>query len=240
MDALKSLGINPVYLLSYIVNFFVLAILLRALLYKPVLGMLEKRRAKIEKGLEDARAAEEARANAEAERQRVLGTAQTEAQQLRADASRQAEQTGSKIRAEAQVEAERIKADAKTVLDAERDKMLGEMRGQIAALAIAAANKLIGESLDRKRQEALVNDFFARVPAQVRTELAGASGPLAVTSALPLTPAEQERVRSELGTSLVDFHVEPAILGGLRVRAGDRIVDGSLAGQLEMLRSSLG
>ncbi|MBN1888701.1 MAG: F0F1 ATP synthase subunit B [Thermoflexales bacterium] len=240
MDALKSLGINPVYLLSYIVNFFILAFLLSKFLYKPVLGMLDKRRAKIEKGLEDARAAEEARANAEAERQRVLGAAQTEAQQLRADASRQAEQAGGKIKAEAQAEAERIKADAQVVLSAERDKMLGEMRGQIAALAIAAANKLIGESLDRKRQEALIDDFFARVPAQVRTDLAGVSGPMAVTSAVPLTPAEQARVKDELGASQVDFQVEPAILGGLRVRAGDRIVDGSVAGQLDALRSSLG
>ena len=110
--------------------------------------MLADRRAKIEKGLEDARQAEVARAHAEAERQKILEGARVEAQKIRAEANQQAEQAAAKIRADAQAEAEKIKADALAELGGERDKMLSELRGQIAALAIAASNKLIGESLD--------------------------------------------------------------------------------------------
>ncbi len=239
MEALDALGINPIYLLSYIVAFIVLAIILRALLYEPILNMLEQRRAKIEKGLEDARAAETARANAETERQRILDEARVETQKLRAEAGQQADQVAAKIRTDAQAEAERIKADAQLVLAAERDKMLSELRGQIAALSIAAANKLIGASLDRQRQEALIADFFAQVPAEVRVGLAGATGDAEVTSAVPLTPQEQTRVKSELNLTEAAFRVDPKILGGLRVRVGDKVVDGSVAGQLEALHSSL-
>jgi F-type H+-transporting ATPase subunit b len=240
LDILNNLGINPIFLLAQIVNFVVLALLLRALLYGPITKMLDERRAKIEKGLEDARAAETARANAEAERQGVLDAARVEAQKLRAEANQQAEQSAAKIRADAQAEAEKIKADALSGLSAERDKMLSELRGQLAALAIAASSKLIGESLDRQRQEALIADFFAKVPAEVRSGLAGVTGEAEVVSAVPLTPDEQARVKRELTLTQANFRVDPKLLGGLRVRVGDKVVDGSVAGQLEALHASMG
>jgi F-type H+-transporting ATPase subunit b len=240
LEALKSLGINPIYLLSYLVNFVVLVVLLRLLLYRPILNLFEARRAKIEQGLQDANAAEVARANAEAERQRILDEARAEAQKLRAEANQQAELAAAKIRADAQAEAIKIKEDALAELSGERDKMLSELRGQIAALAIAAANKLIGESLDRKRQEALIADFFAKVPAEVRGGLTSVTGEAEVVSAVPLTLEEQARVKSELSLSAASFKVDPKVLGGLRVRIGDKLVDGSVAAQLEALHSSLG
>jgi len=47
-------------------------------------------------------------------------------------------------------------------------------------------------------------------------------------------------VLSKLGDSAtISFRVDPAILGGLVVRVGDRIVDGSVAGRLENLRQNL-
>jgi F-type H+-transporting ATPase subunit b len=239
LEALKSLGINPIYLLSYLVNFVVLVVLLRLLLYRPILNMFEARRTKIEQGLQDARAADAARANAEAERQRILDEARVEAQKLRAEASQQAEQAAAKIRADALAEAKKIRDDALSGLSGERDKMLSELRGQIAALAIAAANKLIGESLDRQRQAALIADFFAKVPEDVRVGLSGAAGEAEVLSAVPLTPEEQSRVMGELALSAANFKVNPKLLGGLRVRVGDKVVDGSVAGQLESLYASL-
>jgi F-type H+-transporting ATPase subunit b len=240
LEALQSLGINPIYLLSYIVNFIVLVVVLRLLLYKPILNMFEARRAKIEKGLQDARAAEAARANAEADQKRILDGARAEAQKLRAEAGQLAEQDAARIRADAATEARKIREDAMTELGGERDKMLSELRGQIAALAIAATNKLIGESLDRKRQETLIADFFAKVPAAARTTLSGASGEAEVASAVPLTAEEQARVKSELALGETQFRVDPRLLGGLRVRVGDRVVDGTVASQLESLRGNLG
>jgi F-type H+-transporting ATPase subunit b len=240
LDILNNIGINPIFLLAQILNFAVLALLLRALLYKPILKMLDERRAKIEKGLEDARAAEQARQGAEAERARLLDEARAEAQKLRAEANQQAEQAAAKIKADAQAEAEKIKADALAGLTGERDKMLSELRGQIAALAMAAAHKVVGATLDEQRQRALITDFFAKVPAEVRSGLSGVAGKAIVTSALPLTDAEQSAVRRDLSLVEVEFKVDPAILGGLVVRVGDRVVDGSVAGRLESLRASLG
>jgi F-type H+-transporting ATPase subunit delta len=65
-----------------------------------------------------------------------------------------------------------------------------------------------------------------------------------VTSAVALSPEEQEKLRSSLsaqyGEGLVfNFNVDPALMGGLRVRVGDRLIDTSIASRLSALRESL-
>ena len=67
--------------------------------------------------------------------------------------------------------------------------------------------------------------------------------PLEVTSALPLSKDEEEAVKKDVlakvGAKEVTFRVDPSILGGLVIRVGDKVLDGSVAGKLEGLRQSL-
>jgi ATP synthase F1 delta subunit len=65
-----------------------------------------------------------------------------------------------------------------------------------------------------------------------------------VISALPLTTGEKDSVRQDVLARLgsqatVTFRVDPSILGGLIVRVGDKVLDGSVSGQLTTLRQSL-
>ena len=116
------------------------------------------------------------------------------------------------------------------------------MRGQIAALSMAATQKLIGEALDSKRQRALIDEFFSGVKSGKVTVVEAANGESAVvTSALPLTAKEQTAIKKDVVGSKgdVEFNVDPSILGGLVVRVGDKVLDGSVAGQLEAMRQSL-
>ena len=64
MEALGNLGINLSYLVVQILNFFIVMLIMSFWAYKPILKVLDERRDKIAQGLEDAREAEEARANA--------------------------------------------------------------------------------------------------------------------------------------------------------------------------------
>jgi F-type H+-transporting ATPase subunit b len=243
MDALTPLGINLTFLISHIVNFVVLLLILRMWAWGPIRRMLEQRREKIAQGLEDARIAAEARANAEKEAQSILAGAQVEANQKVREASERAEQVAREIRAAAEKEAAGLREAAAAEAEEARNRALAELRGQVAALAIAAAQKLIGESLDEKRQRRLVEEFFSGVKDGKVVVLEGereAGGTAEVTSALPLTAEEQETIRKQLGSgAALSFRVNPAILGGLIVRLGDKVVDGSVAGKLEGLRQSL-
>lgn len=233
---MEGLGINLGYLIVQIGAFVILIVLMRAYAYKPVTRMLEERQARIAKGLEDARQAAIARENADAEAKKVIEEARNEAAQIRSDAVIQAEETASGIVSKANADAKGILAKANEEALEERNRVLGDLRTQVASISIAAANKLVGESLNEKRQREIIADFFAKVPAGV-AELVGETAE--VTSALPLTDAEKNTVKKTITVKDMTFKVNPAILGGLIIRVGDQVVDDSVASQMTELRESL-
>lgn len=244
---MEALGISLGYLLVQIFNFAIIFIVLRAWVFKPILELLEKRRASIAQGLEDARIAAEARQNAEQEAEKILAEAQAKANQIIREATDRAEAKGRDVIAAAEQEAAKKIAEAAAEAEREKERILGELRGQVASLAIAAAQKLIGDSLDQQRQHALINEFFSgvksgKVIVMESESLSGSSAE--VVSALPLTPEEKDIVKADILSKLgsqatVTFRINPAILGGLIIRVGDKVLDGSVAGKLESLRQSL-
>jgi F-type H+-transporting ATPase subunit b len=233
---MEALGINIGYLLTQIFAFLILLLLMIGWVYNPILRVLEERKARIAKGLEDARQAAIARDNADAEARKILDAARNEAAKIRSEAAVQAEETAGSIRTQAEREAKSIVAGAGEDAEAERNRILSELRSQVAAIAIAAAQKLVGDALDEQRQRRLIADFFAQVPANV-TDMRGDRAE--VTSALPLTEAEQASIRQTIQADTVNFRVDPAILGGLVIRVGDRVVDNSVANQMSAMRESL-
>jgi F-type H+-transporting ATPase subunit b len=219
---LEQLGLNLGYLLVQIVCFFILFIVVRAWIVKPLQGLLERRRKTIAQGLEDARVASEARANAEKEAAGIIADAQVRAAHLVSEATERADAAMIEVRAESDKEISKEREAVLAEVEEERNRMLGDLRGQVAALAIAAAQKLVGASLDEKRQHALLAEFFSGIKSGKVVVLEGAAmaGPTAeVVSALP--------------------RVDPSILGGLVIHVGDKVVDGSVAGQLEDMRQAL-
>jgi F-type H+-transporting ATPase subunit b len=233
---MEALGINAGYLLMQIFGISVLTIILGHFLYQPILNVLEERKRRIAKGLEDARQASIARDNADAEAKKILEAARAEAAKVRQEAMAQAEETRKGILAQAENEAKEVVANARTDAEEERNRILSELRGQVAAIAVAAANKLVGEAIDEKRQHELIADFFAKVPQKVG-QLSGSKA--VVTSALPLDDKEKKQLEQALKVENVEYRVDPKILGGLIVRVGDQVVDDSVANRMEALRESL-
>lgn len=244
---MEALGLNLGYLLVQIFNFAILFVILRAWIFNPIVGLLETRRETIAQGVEDARIAAEARANAEVEAESILAEAQRQANEKVREAVSRAEEVELELRSEAELEAAKIREAALGDAEQEKAQALGELRGQIAGLAIAAAQKVIGESLDEKRQRSLIDEFFSGVEKGKLVlvegeEITGESAE--ITSALPLTEEEQEVVRKDVIAKVgkkatISFRVDPAIMGGLIVRVGDRVLDGSVAGKLDELRQTL-
>lgn len=234
---MEALGISLGYILVQILGIAILLLLLKGYAYEPILKVLEERKARIAKGLEDARQAAIARDNADAEAKKILDAARAEAAKLRAEAAVQAEDTAGGIVAKANADAKARLSTAQAEAENERNRILSELRGQVAAVAIAAAQKVVGETLqDRDRQHQLISDFFAKVPAGV-AQLSGDKAE--VTSALPLTEEEQVTVRRTIRAADVGFRIDPSILGGLIIRVGDQVVDNSVTGQMAALRESL-
>jgi F-type H+-transporting ATPase subunit b len=243
---MEALGINLGALIIQIFSFIIVMLTLNAWVYKPMLNMMETRKQKIAQGLEDARVAAEARADAQKEADKIRAEAQAEAAKIVREATERAATAGQDVKAAAEAEAARARDAAMAEAEMERNRILGDLRGQVASLAIAAANKLVGDALDENRQRALINEFFSGVKSGKVVVLDNASfkGDAAeVTSALPLNPEEESTVRQEvltrIGAKQVAFRVDPAILGGLVIKVGDKVMDNSVAGRLEGLRQNL-
>ena len=237
---MEALGINFGLLIVQIIAFAIVFLTLNAWVYKPMLDMMESRKQKIAQGLEDARVASEARANAEKEAAKVVAEAQAEANNIVREATERAASAGKDVKAAAEAEAAKAREVAMAEAELERNRILGDLRGQVAALAIAAANKLVGETLDEKKQRVLIDEFFSGVKGGKVVVADGLTGDLAeVTSALPLTTDEQQSVKKSVSVKEVSFKVDPSILGGLVIKVGDKVLDGSVAGKLEGLRQTL-
>jgi F-type H+-transporting ATPase subunit b len=243
---LEALGINLGFLILQILAFIILFLTLNAWVYKPMLNMMETRKQKIAQGLEDARVAAEARADAEKDAAKITAAAQAEASKIVAEATERAAAAGKDVKTAAETDAEKMREAAMAEAQMERNRILGDLRSQVASLAIAAANKLVGEALDEQKQRALLDEFFSGVKSGRVIVLSDSDfkGDTAlVTSALPLSKDEEESVKNDVlakaGAKDVAFRVDPSILGGLVIKVGDKVLDGSVAGKLEGLRQSL-
>ena len=158
---MEALGITPFGLVAYAINFIILVVLLRLLLYKPVQEMLAKRRQRIDEGLE---AAERAKQDADKQRQEFqvqLEEARRAAQNEARQAAEGAERLRQEILDAARQEAEQLKAHASQETERERARMQAELQQQAGQLAIVIARRLIGELADAETQQRAVDRFIS-------------------------------------------------------------------------------
>lgn len=127
---------------------------------------LEARRARIEQGLKDADEARREREAAAEERQKTLAEARHEGQEILSRAQRLAEEEHERGLAETRAEIERQREQAVSEINAERQRAVAEVRAQVADLALLAAGKVVGETMNDARQRRLVEEFLAEVTAE--------------------------------------------------------------------------
>ena len=232
---LDALGINLGFLIAQICNFGIIALALTAVLWRPAVNMLDVRAQKILKGLEDAAAAAKARQNAEADADKILAEARSERQKLLEEARQSGESVKKQIESEARQEAERIRAEARVEGDVARNAQLADLRDQVLQISSAVAGRILQDNIDAKKQEKLVSDFFSNVPEGAKNM----AGNVEVTSAMPLSDAEKKKLEGAIKAGSYTYTVDPTILGGLILRGQDKVVDGSVRGNLNELSGRL-
>ena len=94
------------------------------------------------------------------EYEQKLSDARKRAQEITDSATQRSEAEHRARVEETQQEIEQMKAAAKAQLQAEREEAAKKMKGQMVALSLAAATKLMGRNMDDAANEALVGDFI--------------------------------------------------------------------------------
>lgn len=156
---LESLGINYT-LIAQVINFIILLIFLRVVVYPRLVNVLEQRQKYI---ADNVAAAEEERKKAEELKQEYLAElarAREQAQAILQQATKDAEAKAQEIVEAAKAEAQRIKESAIEEIAREREKAVAELHNQVANLSVLVAQKIIGRALTPEIHHDLIKEFI--------------------------------------------------------------------------------
>jgi F-type H+-transporting ATPase subunit b len=143
-----SFGVDGPHLLVQVINFALLAFVLYRFAIKPALGQMEERNRLIEKGLADAQASTQRLSEAHQISEAKLNAASDEAAKILVIARTAAKAAVEEAKAEAQAAQTEVIAKAKDAIEADRIKMMEEVRGEVSRLVVETAAKVLAENLD--------------------------------------------------------------------------------------------
>ena len=143
-------------LIAQLLIFLVMLGVLYRFAWDPLLRILNERRERIQQGVEATERAKRELDEAERERQVKLEEARREAQAMLDRIAKQAEDLRKELEAKAREQAEGLIAKARSEIQQERAKAVEDLREQVADLAVMAAERIIGESLDARKHRALI------------------------------------------------------------------------------------
>jgi len=161
----RQFGFNSSLFLSQVISFCIVAGLLYKFAYGPVLKLLLERRAHIEEGLKNADQIKAELARTEAARLEILNKANTQANKLieeaRAAAARVQEQETQKAIAQAA----QIVAKAQEAMEAERARILADVRKEVGSLVVKATAAGTGKILTLDDQKRLIDETNRQIAA---------------------------------------------------------------------------
>ena len=155
-----GLSINFFWVIVAALNFLLFLAIIWRFGFDPIANILAQRKARIDQGLADAEQARKDRDAGVTERDRVVAEARREANALIAAAQKSAQELRDADIAATREELARLQERATADIQAERDRALADLRAQVADLALAAAGKLVGESMTAARQRRLVEEYL--------------------------------------------------------------------------------
>jgi F-type H+-transporting ATPase subunit b len=158
MGGFASLGVNLPLLVVFIINFIVLFVLLRLFLYKPVMKMLDERTKRTKEGMELAEATKKEYEQSKVEVQKQIEKGRQEAQAIIAQALQTGERLKEESREEASKQAQTIVDRTRAELESEREKIVQDLRREFVDISIAAAEKVIKETLDKEKHRKLIEE----------------------------------------------------------------------------------
>jgi len=158
MELLKNLGVDGPKRIAQLINFGIVLFVLWRFAYKPVLEMLETRRQKIAKSMDEAEQIKAELAETQAERDKVMAEANQKGEKLIADAKEAAKQVGKAEGERAVKQAEEIIRKAREATEADRERMMAELKAEIGRLVVETTAKVSGKVLTTEDQQRLIDE----------------------------------------------------------------------------------
>jgi len=158
---MDGLGINLAGLITHFISFGILLGLLIVFFYRPLQRVMDERRKRIEEGLSASERAQEAAEQARADARAEIQQGREEAQRLVAQAQELSQRIEAEARDNAVQQAEQLIQRARSEIEQERDQAVQQLRREFGDMAIAAAERVIGQALDRDDHQRLIQEVLA-------------------------------------------------------------------------------
>ncbi len=168
VSAESALTVQPYWVLVAIVQFLLLLYLLQRFLWGPVTKTLDARAARIREGLEMAEAAKAERLRMQAEVERLLAEARSEATAIADRMTAAAEAAAAEVRAEARAEADRIREKGRVDAQSLHDQALAQLRSELASMVVLAAGRLLGREISADQHRVLIEQSLNEAGAELK------------------------------------------------------------------------
>jgi len=132
-------------------------------IWPPILNALEERQKQIEEGLAAADKSQEALEAARAEAETIIGEARQQATGILDQAHARANEIVAEGKDAGVKERERQLAAAKAEIEQETNKAREELRGQVSAIAVASAEKILRREIDSKAHEDILGKLAQEI-----------------------------------------------------------------------------
>lgn len=159
-----ALGINLSGLITQLVSFTVLFVVLKKLLYGPIMDLMERRSNRIKDSLELAENMKAESQKSQEDMAKQLEAARSEGRQLVEQAKGVADRFREEEISKARIEIQNEKSRAESEIKRERDATIEALRQEFASLAITAAEKVVQKSLDEQLHNDLINQVLDDAP----------------------------------------------------------------------------
>ena len=153
---LSALGLNVQSFLFQLITFIIVLVILRQFVFKRLVKTLDDRRKTVEKSITQAAETEAKLKKAEATIADMLAEGRKQADDIVAAGHKEAAQMIEAAETKAAARAEHIVAEAKSQMDVELAKARTALKAETAQLVALATERIIGEKLDPKKDEALI------------------------------------------------------------------------------------
>ena len=150
-------------MIAQLVNFGIVALVLWFFALKPLLKVMSERTKTIEKSLSDAKKIEERLAKTEAEKRQIIDVTKKEAAGILEEANKKAEAGRKETVNKAKEEIEKLVDKGKIQLVLDKEKMLAEVKAQVADLVVDATKKVLGEALTKEVDKKLVEEAIKKI-----------------------------------------------------------------------------
>jgi len=146
-----------------LIAFILMILILGKYAYPRIIKAATERENRIEAGLRAAAEAEQRLSSVQVQVEKTLEEARAQAREIIGRSHGEATAEATEVIAKARADAEAVIDRARNEIGGERDRAIQDLRAEVSSLVVAATQAVLGEVLDAKAHQRLIDDALAKV-----------------------------------------------------------------------------